>query len=214
MLARRNGRCATSRPAGWGRLSSSTPRGCSSAGRALRSQRRSRRFESAHLHPLFCIFAPFGRTVLGFRAVSWHSHWVVHRVYRPDYRLLITLPYAALRRLSGRRTGSTLGFRLGSRRPAPKSRLVPYAALPQRRAVPYSARWARSRPLTALSRAREGHSCGVAGPEVHWIHGARLLTPSSSSVSTMIPLGASRSAMVRPAASSTWIRGGAGRSSG
>lgn len=26
------------------------PRGCSSAGRALRSQRRSRRFESAHLH--------------------------------------------------------------------------------------------------------------------------------------------------------------------
>ena len=27
-----------------------SPRGCSSVGRALRSQRRSRRFESAHLH--------------------------------------------------------------------------------------------------------------------------------------------------------------------
>ena len=31
-------------------LSLLDPRGCSSAGRALRSQRRSRRFESAHLH--------------------------------------------------------------------------------------------------------------------------------------------------------------------
>ena len=61
------------------------------------------------------IFASFGLTVLGFLAVSWHSDGVVHTVYRPDYRRVITLPYAALRTGSGRHTGRTLGFR--GRRP-------------------------------------------------------------------------------------------------
>jgi len=65
---------------------------------------------------------------------------------------VITLPYAALRTGCGRHTGRTLGLCGRGRRAAPKSRLLPYAALPQRRAVPYSARWARNgRPDAAIS---------------------------------------------------------------
>ena len=51
---------------------------------------------------------------------------------------MITLPYAALRTRCGRHTGRTLGF-LGRRA---RRRVLwpdlPYAALPQHRAVPYS----------------------------------------------------------------------------
>ncbi len=55
----------------------------------------SSRRKQCHLHRKLWIFASFGLTVLGFHAVPWHSHGVVHRVYGLVYRLLITLPYAA-----------------------------------------------------------------------------------------------------------------------
>ncbi len=58
----------------------------------------------------------------------------------------------------------------------------------------------------AFSGSRVRNASGVAGPLVHWIHGARLLIPSSS-LSNRIPLVASRSAMVHLAASGTWIPG-------
>ena len=47
---------------------------------------------------------------------------------------MITLPYAALRTRVCRHTGSTLGFVVDGF----EGVSVPYAALPQRRAVPYS----------------------------------------------------------------------------
>jgi len=96
-----------------------------------------------HLHRKLWIFAPFGLTVLGVHAVPWHSHGVVHRVYGLVYRLLITLPYAALRTGSGRQTARTLGFRGRSCRRHFSLPSFPYAALPQHGAVPYSPRWAR-----------------------------------------------------------------------
>jgi hypothetical protein len=60
------------------------------------------------------------------------------------------LPYAALRRRSRRRMGRTLGFRGTRCRRRLSCPGLPYAALPQRRAVPYSPRWARSARHHAL----------------------------------------------------------------
>ena len=51
---------------------------------------------------------------------------------------MITLPYAALRTRCGRHTGRTLGVRDGRSRRRVLWPGLPYAALPQRRAVPYS----------------------------------------------------------------------------
>ena len=108
-------------------------------------------------------------------------------MYRRDYRPLITLPHTALRKGSCRHTACALGFRGGRPRRRTAWRALAYAVLPRRRATPYSVAWARGRQLTARSRAREGHLCGVAGQEVCWIHAAMLLIPSSSPVSTAIP---------------------------
>ena len=143
------------------------PRGCSSVGRALRSQRRSRRFESAHLHRKLWIFASFGLTVLGFHAVPWHSHGVVHRVYGLVYRLLITVPYAALRTGSGRHTGRTLGFRGRSSRRRVLRPGLPYAALPQHGAVRYSTRWAEGGALWVAAGGQGGGDASRVGQRCH-----------------------------------------------
>ena len=40
-------------------------------------------------------------------------------------------------------------------------------------------------PASGAFSGCEGHWCRAAGPEVHWIHGARMLIPSSSESTTM-----------------------------
>ena len=83
---------------------------------------------------------------------------------------MITLPYAALRTRSSRCTASTLGLR-ERRAPRCASRCsLPYAALPQRRAVPYSGIFAQLRrgaplrlPSTSLSIGAGGARSGRRG---------------------------------------------------
>jgi len=71
--------------AGGGAVAWSSPRGCSSAGRALRSQRRSRRFESAHLHQIVLTQTPTTSMCVGvfccFNAFRdlWWQHLVERR---------------------------------------------------------------------------------------------------------------------------------------
>jgi len=87
---------------------------------------------------------------------------VVHRVYRPDYRLLITLPYAALCTRVCRHTGCTLEFRGRWCRRRVWWPDLPYAALPQRRAVPYSDKKRPGTPQTS----RVGLSLGRVSGDV------------------------------------------------
>ncbi len=92
------------------------------------------RITTTQHHRRFWIFGLKAQNFLGFHAVPVLSHGVIHRVYRRDYRPLITLPYAALGRASRRRTARTLGIREMLRRrhtDCPRCPTRPYRSVGQ-----------------------------------------------------------------------------------
>ena len=91
-----------------------SPRGCSSAGRAPRSQRGSRRFESAHLHRIFEWNVPKVQDLLGFCAVSVYFHWLIHRFIDGIYRRVIKVALGSITRASTRHPMATLALCDGS----------------------------------------------------------------------------------------------------